>query len=164
MHREEAESDWSPDGQLILFTHAWGPSWNREQQLRTVRPDGRENRFLIGLEQSYSPAWSPHGTRIAYWKDGTVVVDTAAALAGDAEGVRPYPAFTGACDEHPALAGTAFCGPAGWSPDGQHLYARDIAGRSVLVLSPDGSEPPIEIPLTSTSPTDAIAAWQPVRD
>ena len=78
--------------------------------------------------------------------------------------VRPYPAFTGACEDHPDLADAAFCGPAAWSPDGQRLLAPDIVRGSILSVMADGSGEPIVIPLDTASLNDqSIAAWQPIR-
>ena len=37
---------------------------------------------LTTVGRGFWPTWSPDGSRIAYWNDGTVVVETAGALAG----------------------------------------------------------------------------------
>jgi Tol biopolymer transport system component len=117
---------------------------------------------MTDVSPGFWPTWSPDGSRIAYWNDGTVVVDTAGTLAGTLVEVRPYPPLAGACDQHVDRADQAYCGPAAWSPDGQRLLAPDITGRSIVSLTPDGSGPRIVIPLESTSSGEASAAWQPI--
>jgi Tol biopolymer transport system component len=120
---------------------------------------------LTSIGPGFWPTWSPDGSRIAYWNDGTVVTDTAGALAGAPEKVRPYPAFTGNCGDNADLAGAAFCGPVKWSPDGQRLLAPDITGGSILSVEADGSGQPIVIPLHSQGGDEGgAAAWQPIRN
>ena len=94
-------------------------------------------------------------------------MDTAGALAGAPVKVRPYPEVSASprtCQDHPELAGAAYCGPAAWSPDGQRLLAPDIVRGSILSMMADGTGEPIVIPVDSASPDEeATAAWQPIR-
>ena len=148
---------WSPDPtvkRLVLATSD-NPS--------SVQVLDLSSGNLTTVDRGYWPTWSPDGSRIAYWNNGTVVAETAGALAGTPETVRPYPAFSGACQDHADLADKAYCGPASWSPDGQRLLARDITGRSIVSFSPDGSGSRIVIPLESTPSDSGSAAWQPIR-
>jgi Tol biopolymer transport system component len=150
---------WSPDpaiDRLVLSTTDNAGSSVRILDL----PSGS----LTYVDRGFWPTWSPDGSRIAYWNDGTVVAETAGALSGDTVKVRPYPQFTGNCQDHPALANAAYCGPASWSPDGQRLLAPDIVRGSILSVMADGSGEPIVIPVGSASPNEeAAAAWQPIR-
>jgi hypothetical protein len=147
---------WSPDPAVVRLVPATTDNPSSVQILDL--PSGE----LTSVDRGFWPTWSPDGSRIAYWNNGTVVTETAGALAGAPVMVRPYPLFTGNCEDHPDLAGAAYCGPAAWSPDGQRLLARDITGRSIVSLTPDGSGPRIVIPLESTSSGEGSADWQPI--
>ena len=98
-----------------------------------------------------TPSWSPDGTRISWWNDGTHVVTVTDAVAGRAGSSMVFPAVDGGCSEHPELAGRALCGPAQWSPDGQWLYGLGIDGTAIVFGRSDG-----------TSSTRAITLEQPV--
>ncbi len=150
---------WSPDPAVDRLALATNDSAGSSVQILDL-PNGN----LTTVDRGFSPTWSPDGSRIAYWNDGTVVAETAGALSGDDVRVRPYPQLTGNCQDHPDLAGEAYCGPAAWSPDGQRLLAPDIVGGSILSVMADGKGEPIVIPLESASPDEqASAAWQPIR-
>jgi hypothetical protein len=49
-----------------------------------------------------------------------------------------------------------------WSPDGTRIFAPDVAGKAIVALSVDGSEPTITIDLppgTELNPVNS-ASWQ----
>jgi Tol biopolymer transport system component len=150
---------WSPDPtveRLVLAANVGTGSIVRILDL----PSGKQTT----VDSGFWPTWSPDGSRISYWNEGTVVAGTAGALSGDPGNVRPYPQVTGDCQDHPDLAGAAYCGPAAWSPDGQRLLAPDIVGGSILSVMADGTGEPIVIPVDAASPDEgATAAWQPIR-
>lgn len=148
---------WSPDQAVDRLVFATNDNPSSVQILDVPSGD------MTTVDRGYWPTWSPDGSQIAYWNNGTVVADTAGALAGTPVTVRPYPAFSGACQDHAELADKAYCGPASWSPDGQRLLARDITGRSIVSFSSDGSGSRIVIPLEFTSSGSGSAAWQPIR-
>jgi Tol biopolymer transport system component len=65
----DADPDWSPDGELIAFDR-FDRGEVEEDDLRdifTIRPNGTQLRRLTGAPgESWSPTWSPGGTKIAY--------------------------------------------------------------------------------------------------
>lgn len=146
---------WSPDpnGPGIVYTAAG----NRVEIVDPVSGD------ITSLGSGFWPAWSPDGAKLSYWNDGTKVVATADALARTTQFVRAFPAFSGACQDRPDLAGAAFCGPAAWSPDGTRLIAADVTGDSILSLMADGSGSPIAIPMANNvKDSFRPVVWRPV--
>ncbi len=154
------------------FSPAWSPDPTVERIAVSVM-DGAdlavklvdvESGALTDVGPGFWPTWSPDGSRLAYWHDGTVVVETAEVLAGRVAPVPVTPSFTTFCGDAADLTGRSFCGPASWSPDGTRLYAVDIGGQSLLSVMADGSGQPIVIPLGGErSPSEPAAGWQPIR-
>jgi hypothetical protein len=119
---------------------------------------------IIPVALGFWPSWSPRGDRIAYWADGTKVIDTPTSSARDQTPTEIFPSFGDNCQDHPELAGNAFCGPATWSPDGSRLVATEITGNGLLSLRSDGEGDPRFIDLeTNVNPGEgSFIAWQPI--
>jgi Tol biopolymer transport system component len=105
---------WSPDGSTIAY---WSGSRSgvgggpRNSEIYTIPADGGSPTRLTSNDVSnIEPAWSPDGTKIAYWNGGELWV-----MASDGS------------DQHAiaspsAIADEAAWAPA-WSPDGTRIVA-----------------------------------------
>jgi Tol biopolymer transport system component len=104
---------WSPDGRsIVVATESIEQARSRspKSQLWTIPVDTAERR-LLATDDAVQPAWSPHGSRIAYWGllsgSGNREIWTVAA-----EGDEPVQVTRNeAIDWSPV-----------WSPSGKHLY------------------------------------------
>jgi Tol biopolymer transport system component len=111
---------WSPDGRyLVVATEGverpemrpgYGQLW------RITVSTGEKQRIYAG--DAVQPAWSPHGTRIAYWHqvEGQRDLATIPSAGGEPVPITNDP-YT---DWSPA-----------WSPDGQYLYFASDRGGSM---------------------------------
>jgi Tol biopolymer transport system component len=103
---------WSPDGRNVAFTRQYwnGPAYYRVVTCNTV--DGTQHELTHGPDDSFQPAWSPDGTRIAYL--------SRPSGGGDAtlRAVRPDGA-----DDHQLGTARYYVRPPEWSPDGRQLAA-----------------------------------------
>jgi Tol biopolymer transport system component len=110
--------------------------------------------------------WSSDASRISWLSGGTQVARVDDILAGNARSIHPFPQWTGYCQEHPELAGKAICSPAQWSPDSVWVYGPDIAGKSIVLATVDGSQPSrtiaLDHPINVADISGWQVAWQPV--
>jgi dipeptidyl aminopeptidase/acylaminoacyl peptidase len=120
---DNSEPAWSPQGDLIVFSHGRWPV--EEVEIRLIHPDGSGERTLT---PGRSPAWSPDGRKLAVVRDDRSirVLDLSDGTEQEvAEGGRPA-----------------------WSPDGSQiafLRSRRItpSGPSYLflyVMNADGTD------------------------
>ena len=96
-----------------------------------------------GSEPSVWPAWSPDGTRLA-WLHGP---NTGTLFLAPADG----------SSEPTALLGGGLGGPLAWSPDGTRLYGLTGLGIGLVVVTIDGSVPPIRLPHAASQ---GLPDWQ----
>jgi serine/threonine protein kinase/Tol biopolymer transport system component len=128
---------WSPDGQRIVFcTEEVGSVYSRNgiSALWTVDLNGGAP-VKIDDGDAIQPAWSPSGTRIAFWQNPSGQRDLATIPAGG--GPRVAVTSDIAADWAPV-----------WSPDGQFLYFASDRGGSMGIWR-------IGIDQTSGRPTSA---------
>ena len=104
--------------------------------------------------------WSSDASRISWLSGGTQVARVDDILVGNARAVHPFSLWTGYCQEHPELVGKAICSPAHWSPDSVWVYGPDIAGKSIVLATADGSKPARTIALDHPVNVADISGWQ----
>jgi serine/threonine protein kinase len=118
---------WSPDGREIVVATDSRPqpyNANRTSKLFVINVETGAGRLLLTGDAA-DPSWSPHGFRIAYWRqiggqrDVATVAAAAAPPAQPADEPVPVPVTDDvAIDWNPV-----------WSPDGAYLYfGSDRAG------------------------------------
>jgi TolB protein len=151
---------WSPDGALIAFTRTESTNCFVDifctVNVYTMAPDGSQARNLSNsIEVSHrarSPAWSPDGTRIAYWRStggfftpSTIGVAVMTRDGGDKRLLAPSKGIGGA--------------PV-WSPDGARIAfaGGPIEGTTdVRVVSATGGTPTI---LEASPGVDIPTSWR----
>jgi Tol biopolymer transport system component/predicted Ser/Thr protein kinase len=104
---------WSPDGKEIAFeTEGWFEPTGRQtiSQLWVVNVQSREKRKILDGD-AVQPAWSPHGTRIAYW-----------AVLGSSGQRDLFTIPSGGGTPVRITEDTALDWDPIWSPDGHQLY------------------------------------------
>jgi dipeptidyl aminopeptidase/acylaminoacyl peptidase len=60
---------WSPDGKVIVFERHPDAGLAEDADLFTVSPEGKHIVRLTHNAHARNPAWSPDGTKIAFWAD-----------------------------------------------------------------------------------------------
>jgi Tol biopolymer transport system component len=132
---DDMDPAWSPDGTRIAFSRdkSGTTSDHNFGELYVISADGRRIRRLTStpLADEYGPAWSPDGTRIAFWRrdetgDSIVLINVDGT---NERRLSPDPSD----EQWPA-----------WSPDGTHIaFVKDIltlkAGE-IWVMNSDGSD------------------------
>ena len=108
------------------------------------------------------PTWSPDGTRISWWDEGTFTLVVTEALAGHGRPTTMFPTLAGSCSEPAAGAGGFICGRAAWSPDGRWLFGPGVGRASIVFGRSDGNGSTHEIVLEHPGDNSGSAAWQAV--
>lgn len=103
--------------------------------------------------------WSPDGTRISWWNDGTHTIRVTNGVA-DGNPTTVSPTVNSGCMEHPELAAKAICGPARWSPDSQWLFGPGIGGTAIVFELAGGTPPSHAITLDHPVDVGASSGWQ----
>jgi len=145
----------SPDGSRIAFS--WfvlsGGGFEEEWEIYTINVDGTEVRNVTNHPafDGWRPAWSPDGSRIAFFslRDGNDEIYTMRADGTDLRRLTDDPAD----DANPA-----------WSPDGTKIAFVSDRGADaplhygIYVMNADGSDPTL---ITDHSADDDWPAWSP---
>ncbi len=124
---------WSPDGNKIAFERETGSGRDEEgnrldsdRHIVVMTSYGNKPRTLNeGGAWERSPAWSPDGSQLAFWRDGFVTVSD-----------------TGGSNERRIHAAVYFDGGLSWSPDGTRIaFVRgDRCRTSVVIADIDGPD------------------------
>jgi Tol biopolymer transport system component len=147
-------ADWSPDGTHIVFCSDRDGNYavyvmNVEDALQGA--DGTNQRRLTDNDvNDYFPAWSPDGTKIAYFSMGPGSRrQDIFVMNSDGTDVRQLTDTPSRVDEGPA-----------WSPDGtQIVFQSDRDGNfEIYVMNADGSD---HRRLTSERAGDYWPHWRP---
>ena len=80
------------------------------------------------------PAWSPDGQRIAWWVAESESTGSIRIANKDGIGAQA------------TLLANGINGRPAWSPDGTKIYSSNFERTSLIVITLDGSEPPIVVP------------------
>jgi dipeptidyl aminopeptidase/acylaminoacyl peptidase len=146
---------WSPDPSTPRILYLSKAGQTRYYDLTTDKD--------VSVASGFWPSWSPTGDRIAYWSNGTKVIQTPTSVIAAGRPVEIFPSF-GDCADHPEMAGKAICGPVTWSPDGERVIGTEVTGNGLLSLRSDGLGDPVFVDLQNDLNLGAgnVVTWQPV--
>jgi hypothetical protein len=146
-----AQMAWSPDPARARIAYVAGGYVNFYDMTTET-----ETTVDVG----FWPTWSPDGSYVTAWNDGTSLYSVADLLAGKQAPTRVFPIVHGNCQDNPTLAGKAICGPAQWSPDGAWIYGIDVVGKAIVFGRVGGVSPPHTITLDHPVDLATVAAGQ----
>jgi hypothetical protein len=148
---------WAPDPAVgrLLYVSARGEI--------VLYDDSIDGGVAVRLADSGEwPSWSPDATQVAWWHEGIFIANVDRNGLPPGASPRQLMAFGGLCPDSTRVGTGIPCGPPMWSPDGTRIFAPDVAGKAIVALSVDGSEPTITIDLppgTELNPVNS-ASWQ----
>jgi Tol biopolymer transport system component len=174
---------WSPDGSEIAYRgHTYtenqegAPETPRRHFVRRIAVDGASAPVELDTwtetkdVSSAGPAWSPDGGRMAYERNGEIVVGSA-----DGSASRPLPTvrLVPPEDDPWEADGTWWPGALSWSPDGRRLISLGTSmpflglgvASSIVSVDADGAgAPEILTPWRLAYYADRAPSWQPVLE
>jgi Tol biopolymer transport system component len=126
---------WSPDGRRIAFNHTTEhPVGDWFTHVYVMNADGSGGRRLTSYGQAEfaegGPAWSPDGSRIAFWSYAAGV----ATIDSDVPGF-PSTVYKGTVDLF-SIGEVDFGSTPDWSPDGRKIvFPRRVHGQRKLTIA-----------------------------
>jgi Tol biopolymer transport system component len=150
---------WSPDGSKITFVRFSG-TYNDSLRLYTdivyeifvMNADGSDQRRLTQSRSDFSPAWSPDGTKIAFWRIDSITMPSSwgiFVMNADGSDQRAVASTSNSDLQEPA-----------WSPDGLKFAVVDNGFYRIYLINVDGSNR-TQITQPPSSFEDHAPAWSP---